>query len=410
MGLRDRVTDLLGWNQGTRALTAGDLFMTSEHPIEFYDVGGDNSLRVSAVFAAVGLIADALSSLTIDCFRKDGNRVRQINPPKWLDQPDDRISDFDWMHQAATSVLLRGNAFGLAFRDKWMRVTEVEWQHPSWVSVDEASQWLPIYNVRGKPMFSERTRPGGGVVHIPGFILPGSVQGLAPVTLFRHQFETARSALQTARDWYSERALPASVLSSKSKLPAGKAEEIQESIEISPGGLMVLDGTNWEWTPISISPADMLFLDAIEATANQIAAIYRVDPEDVGGKANSSLKYSTVEGNQRKLNVRTLLSWVRRFEQGLRPLMDDPTTDFLRFNLDDLARPDAMTRTKIETERLNNGTLRLEEARVGNGGDPLTDQQIAEWQAWYRGKQAAAPADLSDQIRAVLADINQKGD
>lgn len=408
MGLRDTFGTLLGWNQGTRSLTAGDLFLTSDAPIEYYDVGGENVLRIAAVYAGVGLIADALSSLSIDCFRKDGNRIRQINPPKWLTQPDDRISDFDWMHQAATSTLLRGNAYGLAFRDKFMRVSEVEWQHPSWVSVDE-SQWLPAYWVRGQRMFSERTRPGGGLVHIPGFILPGSVQGLAPITLFRHQFETARSAQQTARDWYAERAIPSSVLSSKSKLPAGKATEIQESVEISPGGLMVLDGSNWEWTPISIPPADMMFLDAIEATANQIAAILRVDPEDVGGKPNSSLKYATVEGNQRKLNVRTLLAWVRRFEQGLRPLMDDPTTDFLRFNLDDLARPDAMTRTKIDTEQLNNGTLTLEEARVNTGRDPLTDQQIAEWQGWYRGKQAA-PVDITNQIKAVLAELTQKGD
>ena len=204
-------------------------------------------------------------------------------------------------------------------------------------------------------------------------------------------------------------ALPASVLSSKGKLAPGRAEEIQDSIEISPGGIMVLDGTNWEWTPISIPPADMMFLDAIEATANQIAAIFRVDPEDVGGKPNSSLKYSTVEGNQRKLNVRTLLSWVRRFEQGLRPLMDDPTTEFLRFNLDDLARPDAMTRIKIESEQLSSGTLLLDEARINNGRDPLTAEQVADWQAWYRNKQGA-PADLTDQIRAVIADINKKGD
>lgn len=409
MGFRDTLANLVGWGQSTRALTAGDIFLSTEAPIEFYDVGGDNALRISAVYSAVGLIADALSSLTIDCFRKDSNRIRQIDPPRWLDQPDDRISDFDWMHQAATSALLRGNAFGLAFRDQYSRVREVEWQHPSWVSVDETSQWLPKYNVRGQVLFSERTRPGGGVVHVPGFILPGSVQGLSPISLFRHQIETSRSAQQTARDWYSERALPASVLSSKGKLPAGSAEEIQDSIEISPGGIMVLDGTNWEWTPISIPPADMMFLDAIEATANQIAAIFRVDPEDVGGKPNSSLKYSTVEGNQRKLNVRSLLSWVRRFEQGLRPLMDDPTTEFLRFNLDDLARPDAMTRIKIESEQLSNGTLLLDEARVSNGRDPLTPEQVADWQAWYRNKQSA-PADLTDQIRAVIADINKKGD
>lgn len=400
----------------TRALTEGDLFWTSDGSApEFYDVGGDNALRVVAVHSATSLIADMLAGLTIDVVRREAGRKRltMIDPPKWMDQPDDRVSDFDFWHQGITSTLLRGNACGLVFREKrgdpFSPVREVEWQHPSWVSIDESS-WLPTYRVGSATLYDERTRPGGGLVHVRGYIKAGTVVGLNPVANFRHQIETARNAMQTARDFYGERGVPASILSSKSKLLGDKSKEIQAKIrqELRPGETLVLDGTNWDWEQLSLSPGDLMFLDAIEATANQIAAIYRVDPEDVGGKVVSSLKYSTVEGNQRKLTNRTLLSWARRFEQGMRPLLDNPATDRMRFSFDELIRPDAMTREKVTTERLLNGTQTLPEARDERNQPPLTDVEIAQWQAWYRTNKGvqADTASLAD----VLAQLTKGGD
>lgn len=397
--------------RGEQRRSGGDLplswdgFTTSA----WADVHGDSALRIIAVYAAVSQIADSLAGLSIRTQRRERGRWVEIDPPKWMDQPDDRVSDFDWIHQALTSVLLRGNAYGLAFRDDYGLCTEVEWQHPSWVSVDDSSGWLPRYSVRGKTFFSERTRPGGGLVHIPGFILPGTVEGLSPVGLFRNWFEMSRNATETAREWYGERAMPASILASKAELKKGQAAEMQARInaEIEPGRIMVVDGANWGWTPVSLSPSDMLFLDTIEATATQIAAIYRTEPEDVGGKPNNSLKYSTVEGNQRKFNTRTLLAWARRFEQGLRPLLDDPVTDRLRFDLDEMARPDAEAQARITAAELNAGTLTLQEAREQRGRAPLSDADIANWLAWYRTNKSAAAE--STPIADLLSDLVNKG-
>lgn len=396
------VQAIRGGNAKTRDLTAPDFFGTYD-PM-FYDVAGENALRIIAVYAAVSQVSDALSSLPIRTYRREKSRLIEIDPPLWLDQPDDRVSDFDWVHQGMASALLRGNAYGVAYRDKWLRCTEVDWQHPTWVTVDE-SDWLPKYNVRGKVLYNERTRPGGGLVHIPGFVMPGSVQGRGPVTLFRQWFEMSRNAAETAREWYGERAMPASVLSSKAALAKGSAAETQEKVnaEVEPGKIMVIDGANWDFNTISLSPADMLFLDAIQASATQIAAIFRVEPEDVGGKSANSLKYTTVEGNQRKFNLRTLMSWARRFEQGLKPLLDNPATDLIRFDLDELARPDAEAMARIMAGELEAGTLTLPEARDARGRGPLTDSDIESWQTWYRTTKGLKAADSS--VADMLAQI-----
>lgn len=407
MGLRDLFS-----RRGltARALTAGDMFLREGSP-EFYDVGGDSALRLHAVYAATSLIADQLSGLSIDCFRRErpGATPVLIDPPRWMDQPDDRVSDFDFWHQGFTSALLRGNAFGRVFRDAFGLVREVEWQHPSWVSVDETSAWLPAFYVRGEPFRDERTRLGGGIVHARGYVKAGTILGLNPVANFRLQLETARNALQTARDWYGERAQPSGVLSSKAALAPGKATETKAALraELEPGAVLVLDGSNWSWEQLSLSPADMAFLDAIEATATQIAAIFRVDAVDVGGKPGDSLTYATVEGNQRKLTLRTLLPWARRMEQAMRPLMDDPR-DYFRFNFDDLTRPDALTTEKVATERLANGTQTLAEARSARNLPMLTDAEVAQWLAWYRTSKAASVG--SDDLAGALAQLTKGGD
>lgn len=403
--IRSAFQAMTGRGSQSRDLTFQQLWEISDSGVGFYDVGGDNALRVIAVYAAVSQISDALSSLSMRTYRAERGRLVEIDPPLWLQQPDDRVSDFDWLHQGLSSALLRGNAYARVFRNDRFQVSEVEWQHPTWVSVDESSQWLPRYNVRGTELFSERTRVGGGLIHVPGFLLPGTVQGMGPVGLFRSWFEMSRNVTDTARKWYGERAMPASLLASKAELKKGQAAEMQEKVngEIEPGKVMVVDGANWSWTPVSLSPADMQFLNAIEASATQIAAIFRVEPEDVGGKPSNSLKYSTVEGNQRKFNLRTLMSWARRFEQGLRPLLENPATDVLRFDLDDLARPDAEAQARITAAELDAGTLTLPEARRMRGRTPLTDAEVQDWQAWYRAtKSVSAPAeDMASLLDAI---------
>ena len=137
----------------------------------------------------------------------------------------------------------------------------------------------------------------------------------------------------------------------------------------------------WRWEQVTLPPSESGFLDAIKATANQIAAIYRVDPRDVGGTGDNSLTYSTVEGNQRKLNNQTLLPWAVRVETAIGELL--AADEVMKFNLDAMARPNTFERVRSTTEELNNGTLTLNEARAREDRPPLTDAEIGEWQAWF---------------------------
>lgn len=369
-------------------------------------VRDEQALRLVAVYSATSLIADMYASLPVDFVGSADGQRQELAVPAWWQRPDPRVSLFDWKHQLIVSLLLRGNAYGLVIRDAFGAVQNVAWIHPSKVDVDETKAF-PVYRLNGAEFPHLNVAQGGDILHIAAYVLPGSCVGLSPVGHFKHQFEMARGALLTAQEWFDNHAVPGGILKSAAPLtasPRGGGAATNAAIEakarfkasMKSGDPLVLDG-NWSWESVSLSPEEAAFLDAIEASANQIAAMFRVEPEDVGGKANSSLKYSTVEGNQRKFNTRTLMSWVVRIEEAIRPLLDPGVV--IKHNLDALARPNLLELHRTITEQLENGTLTMHEARRLLDRGELTPDERDEWmQRRSIGKDEDSAARLIQQI------------
>lgn len=69
-------------------------------------------------------------------------------------------------------------------------------------------------------------------------------------------------------------------------------------------GAAFVSGKDWEWTSTQVPADDAGVIETMKATARQVAAIYGVPPEMIGGETGSSLTSSTVEQNL--LNFATL--------------------------------------------------------------------------------------------------------
>jgi HK97 family phage portal protein len=303
---------------------------------------------------------------------------------------------YDWKHQMLSSLLLRGNAYGLVIRNTFGKLAHIVWIPPAMVTVDELTSPLtPIYAFAGDERQHINVAQGGDILHLRAYTVPGTVVALSPVGLFRKQFEMARGALMTAHQFYEGRAIPGGILKSEVKgLDHKVTDEAKERFTsaVSQGGVVALDA-NWSWEQVSLSASDAAFLDTIQATSNQIAAMYRVEPEDVGGEPGHSLKYTTVEGNQRKFNTRTLMPWATRIEYALPPVLAPGV--FMKHNFDALARPNLLELNRSISEELRNGTLTLPEARALRDRRPLTEQEIDDWQEWYATTKSQSESDAT---------------
>lgn len=394
-------TRLLGIEQAAqlgaevRALQVDDVYGAEWSPDSIMSVTDENALRLVPVYSATGLIADMYAQTPV-LFGEAGEVTGTRTPaPPWWTRPDPRVSLFDWKHQLLTALLLRGNAYGLIVRDVFGAVQHVLWIPPHMVHVDETQPMVPVYRLEGSPREHINVAQGGDILHIPAYVVAGTVVGLSPVGLFRRQFEMSRSALLVGYDFYRNRAMPAGILKSDTLVldPKATDEAKQQFLTSVKSGVVAFD-KNWTWQQVTLDPADAAFLDTIEASANQIAAMYRVEPEDVGGKPTNSLKYSTVEGNQRKFNTRTLGSWTSRIEAAFTGTVLRPGQT-MHHNLDALSRPNLLEYTRAITEQLRNGTLTLAEARRELGRSPLSETEIEQWLEWFATLRSESSSESS---------------
>lgn len=364
-----------------RALTWRDVWGSGGPSQE--SLHGDQVLRVIPVYSAISSIADSISTMPIDEYTGAGlGRTEVVPQTPILEQPDPTRERVDWVHQGVGSALLRGDAFGLVTGDR-PSPTSCTWLHPDRVFVDETGI-EPLYYL-GEPGRSRPARrwPHGPILHVPAFTVPGRWRGLSPLQLFMARFETWAMAAGYGHDWFKSNARPSGVLQNlKTTLTKTQVHEVKDQFlaSLRDHEPIVLD-QNWAWTELSLTPGESQFLETIKATANQIAAIYKVSPEDVGGESGSSRTYANLEQDQSRYKLRAVLPWAVRFESAIRSLL--PRPNYVKFKMDALVRPELLTRMQADEIALRNGLLTLEEAREQEDRPALTADQIDAWLTRY---------------------------
>jgi HK97 family phage portal protein len=348
------------------------------------------ALSLIPVYAATALIADQFSALPFSAFEFTGGAARKMSPQPeltWNPHVHPMFTRVEWLHQFATSWLLRGNAYGvITALDSFGRPSKIAWLHPDGVKVDESYTRSDRveYEYNGKPL--DQTT----LIHIPWYPAPGSVVGLSPVSHFRAVIETGGAAVNYGRNWFQSGARPSGHLKYGAGPldPEASAEAKSRFKAAVAANDIFVSGNDWEWEALSIKPEEAQFLESIKATANQVAAIFRVNPEDIGGTPGSSLTYSTLELNQINFQTRTLLPIYTRLEHHLNRWL--PDFQYIKFNPDAIVRADILTRMQAHEIGLRTYVETNGEARALEERPPLTDAEKKEATLLY-GKSTPAP-------------------
>ncbi|MBO0917531.1 phage portal protein [Streptomyces laculatispora] len=330
-------------------------------------VSTTSALSLIPVFASVRILADNVASLPLQLFRRDGSSREPIAfVPDLFWKPDVQGDLFTWLHKCVLSMALRGNAYGLITqRDALGLPTMVEWLNPDDVWVDEENPVVPVYYWQG------RVVPTDQIVHIPWVTLPGHVVGLSPIALFAQTIGAGLTLTEYGRSWFVNGGTPPAVLKNSSKtVSPDEGEEISDrlSARIRSRKPLVI-GSDWDFTALSVSPEESQFIESMRLNASQIAAIYGVPPEKVGGESGGSLTYSTVEMNALDLINSTLRPWLVRLESAFSRLM--PGREFVRFNLDAMLRTSVLDRYTAHGMALDQGWQNRDGVRAKENLAPL---------------------------------------
>jgi HK97 family phage portal protein len=327
----------------------------------------DQALRLTAVWACVRLLADAVSTLPLDVYRR-GDRDPLPELPPLLRTPAAGMSLNEWLYAVMVSLLLRGNAYGIVTDRSGATLlpSQVDLAHPDRLGVTVLADGRVQYRLNGKEL------DPADVWHVRAYTFPGAVLGLSSVEYARQTIGLGLAAEKFGAQWFGEGSIPSGVLyadrdpgrEAVKKLHAEWLAARKDNRKPA-----VLSGVQFE--PISVRPEESQFLGTLDANVNSIARLFGVPPEMIAGTTAGPLAYTSPEMRSLDLLTYTVRGWLVRLENAISALL--PSTQFARFNAAGMVRVDLKTRYEAHEIALRAGFLTINEVRALEDRGPLSE-------------------------------------
>jgi HK97 family phage portal protein len=346
------------------------------------DVNERTALEVTAVWAAVRVIAESIASLPFNMYEqsKDGNRSIAIKHPvhKVLKNPNPYMTAFSFWETLVSHVLLWGNAYA-----------EIEWDAAGQVK----ALWLlrpdetrPLLDNNGSVYYQSvagnktYNLPYYKVLHIYGLGFDGLV-GYSPIRLYRETIGLAKATEKYGTTYFGNGAKPGGVLEHPQNLSKPASDRLRESWNQMHSGLdnahriaILEEGLTYK--QIGLPPEDSQFLQTRKFQIAEISRIYRVPLHmlsELDRSTNNNIEHQGIE-----FLTYTLVPWLTKISQAvdLKCLIEVERKKYSSQHVPDaLLRGDAKTRYEGYQIGRQNGWLSPNDILFAEGKNPIPDEQ-----------------------------------
>ncbi|MCP3800193.1 phage portal protein [Allokutzneria sp. A3M-2-11 16] len=339
-----------------------------------------DALAVSAVYACVRLLSDTIATTPVGLFKRTTTGTREpLDRPSWLTKPNPDTRWIEFVATVMTSLLLEGNAYILVTRAGAEILA---------LDVIPVSAVTPKYLKRGKgrrELIYELSLTGEDgaqevvgalsredVLHIKGMPLTGSLTGVSPLDAARRTIGLSLAAQEFGAEFFENGATPGAVISVPGTMtPAGlrAARQTWRAIHGGAGnrhGLAILT-EDAKFQKVTISPDEAQFLETRAFQIPDIARLYGVPPHLIADASGSTSWGSGLSEQNTAFVQFAVRAWAERLEEGLTALLGDDAVsagEFVRFNLDALARGALAERLESYRTGIQNGIYARDEVRA----------------------------------------------
>jgi HK97 family phage portal protein len=329
-------------------------------------VNPETVFKVNAIFSAVSLISDTISTLPVDSYiRRDGARFAFRPRPAWVQQPDIDTTKEAFYGSLIVSLLLDGNGFVRVFRDGAGRVINMTVINPSKVEIrkNKVGEVVYVYEGESKPLNKNE------MLHIPDVVRPGEIRGISRVTALKDNFGLALALESYAARFFGQGATTQGLIEFPGNLTPEQAKQLVDGFDARHRGFRkahktgVLSG-GAKYVNTSVENDKAQFIDSRRMAVEDVARAFNIPPHLLGLPGTNT--YSSVEQNNIAFVTHTLRPIVQKLESAFTPLMaNEPggSTAFIKFTLDGLLRGDANSRFSAYSVGLQAGYLTINDIR-----------------------------------------------
>lgn len=339
-------------------------------------VNADTAMQVNAVFSAVSLISDTLSTLPVDAYiRSQGARYPLRPRPAWVTQPNVDTTKEAFYGAAIVSLLLEGNTFIRVFRNRRGEIVNMVVLNPLDVQLMPMGPGRLMFQVTGE----EKLVPADQMVFIPDIVKPGQMRGISRVEALKENFGLAKALENYAARFFGSGTQTSGVIEFAGNLSGEQAKTMQEAFDSRHRGWQrahktaILSG-GATYKPTNVPNDQAQFLDSRRMAVEDVARAFNVPPHLLGLPGTNT--YASVEQNNIAFVTHTLRPIAQKLEGAFTKLLSQEVGQeaaFIKFSLDGLLRADITARTQAYSTLLQAGVYSINDIRSMEDLRPIED-------------------------------------
>ncbi len=339
-------------------------------------VDEERALQITAVLAAVRILAEGVSSLPLILYRRrpDGGKDRATDHPLYTllhDAPNEEMTAQTFRETLQAHLALWGNAYAQIVRERSGRVLSLWPLRPDRMEIKRAPDGTLWYLYADRPPFRQDE-----ILHLVGLSFDG-VRGRSPIALARESLGLTLAAQEFGARFFANDARPGVVLRHPATLDDEAYQRIKASWEAAHQGVenahrVAILEEGMEVATVGIPPRDAQFLDTRKFQVAEIARIFRVPPHMLADLDRAT--YSNIEQQSLEFVTHTLRPWLVRWEQAIQLRLLRPRERkeyFAEHLVDGLLRGDIESRYRAYMTARQGGWMSVNDVRVRENMNPI---------------------------------------
>jgi HK97 family phage portal protein len=327
----------------------------------------DKALTLTAVWCAIRLLAESVSSLPISVYtkQKNGDKLEDTKSPIYKlvkYKPNYYQSKITFFEFIMLSICTDGNGYAQIVRNNSGTPVQLLCIDPEKVTIVVNNNELFYQVDDGRVLDSD------DVLHFKT-ITDDGITGLSPIDQCAKALKWSESLEEFGSTFFSNGAKPSSILQTDRALSDTALQRLKTSFNNNYGNLKNSNSTivleeGLSFKPISISPEQAQFLSSRQFSISEVSRVFRIAPHLLMELSKSS--FNNIEMQNQEFLTFTLMPYISRIEEEMNLKLfrtNELGKTFVEFNVNGFLRGDVKSRTEAYKTAITNGYMSINEVR-----------------------------------------------